>query len=270
MSVEPTARGKSRISVVTALYRKSLPYLPAAARSLGTQDSALDWIVCWDGDAVPEDVFEVVEEKCRPHMPDGRLTLIAAGRAAGPSTARTVALSHVRTQWTAVLDADDEWMPGGLDRLLAAAEAGDAAWCAGLTDDLHSDGLRIAFPHHLQAGPQERGAVYDTYLRLGFLPFHGCAVLWRTSALWDVGGWPALPTSEDTALVLAATERHRGHYLGGEPVYAYRRHPEQTVKGPEYARRRRIANAYHRARIEAIRTTRGAPPSEAVRVPGCA
>ncbi|MEU8137042.1 glycosyltransferase family 2 protein [Streptodolium elevatio] len=256
VSVEPTVRGTSRISVITALYRKSLPYLPAAARSLATQDTPVDWIVCWDGDAAPPDVSELVEDQCRPHVPD--LRLIAAGRAAGPSTARTVALSHVRTQWTAVLDADDEWLPGGLDRLLASAEATGTAWCAGLTDDLPGDGVEIAFPHYLVVGPQERGVVYDTYLRLGFLPFHGCAVLWRTSVLWDVGGWPALPTSEDTALVLAASERHPGHYLGGDPVYRYRRHTEQTVKGPEYAPRRRIAGAYHRARVEAIRATGGA------------
>jgi len=142
-----------------------------------------------------------------------------------------VALSHVRAEWTAVLDADDEWLPGGLDRLLATAEARGAAWCAGLTVDLHDDGRRVAFPRHLEPGAQERGTVYDAFPRLGFLPFHGCAVLWRTSVLWDVGGWPAVPTSEDTALVLAASERHAGHYVDGESVYGYRRHAEQTVVG---------------------------------------
>ncbi|MGW1995244.1 glycosyltransferase family 2 protein [Embleya sp. NPDC001921] len=251
---EEAVRGGGRVSVVTALHREALSYLPAAAVSLGNQGAAVDWIVCWDGDVVPPDVIEFVERECRAIVPGVRL--VPAGRAAGPSTARSVALSHVRTAWTAVLDADDEWLPGGLDRLLAAVVVSDAPWCAGLTVDFHDDGRRVAFPHHLEEGVQERGVVYDAFLRLGFLPFHGCAVLWRTSVLWDVGGWPAVPTSEDTALVLAASERHPGYYLGGGPVYGYRRHAEQTVRGPEYDRRRAIANAYHHSRIQAIRATR--------------
>ncbi|WP_345678302.1 glycosyltransferase family 2 protein [Yinghuangia aomiensis] len=247
----PGAMEPPRLSVITALHAPAVRYLPDAAASLAQQETRLDWIICFDGDAAPPDVVTAVEE-CRALVPS--VTLVASGRAAGPSTARSVALGYVRTPWTAVLDADDVWLPRGLDRLLAVADFCAAPWCAGLTVDLLPDGSRVPFPDYLRDGPVPIGSVAEAYEDMGFLPFHGCAVLWNTAVLWRLGGWPALPTSEDTALVLAASERFEGWYHGGSPVYGYRRHDDQTTAAPAYPARRRLVREHMRHWIAALRS----------------
>ncbi|WP_436770562.1 glycosyltransferase [Yinghuangia sp. YIM S09857] len=240
------------MSVITAVHDQAIPFLPQAAASLAQQDVPIDWIVCYDGERLPAALVEMTRH-CREFLPD--LLLVASGRSAGPSTARTVALSRVRAPWTAVLDADDVWLPGGLDRLVATARATNSAWCAGLTVDLHEEGSRQEFPDYLPTGTVAAGTVFDVYQRLGFLPFHGCAVVWATPVLWEMGGWPALPSNEDSGLVLAATERFDGVYQGESPVYGYRKHPGQTTAALRYADREAIATDHNHAWISALRGT---------------
>ncbi|MGW0665280.1 glycosyltransferase [Streptodolium elevatio] len=246
------------LSVITAVHREAVRFLPTAAASLAAQATAVDWIVCYDGDRVPPEVSAIVAAGCRAMVPG--LRLLASGRQAGPSTARNMALSHVRTPWTAVLDADDTWLPGGLDLLLHTAQATDSSWTAGLTVDLH-ERHHVNFPDHLDTGVQKCGTVYEAYQRLGFMPFHGCAMVWRTSVLWQLGGWPALPAGEDTALALMAAEHYPGYYLGATPVYGYHRHPGQTTASPHYAARRAAAGNHHRRRISELRADTGTPCS---------
>jgi glycosyltransferase involved in cell wall biosynthesis len=246
-------RTSPRLSVITAVHDKAVRFLPAAAASLAAQTAAPRWIVCYDGDRVPDDLLDEVGAACRSAVPGVRF--VSSGRAAGPSTARTMALSHVDTPYTAVLDADDTWLPGGLDRLLRTAEETDAAWCAGLSVDVR-EGRATTFPDYLPTGPQAAGAVFEAYERLGFLPFHGCAVVWRTDVLWRCGGWPALASSEDSGLVLAASEEYAGWYVGGEPVYGYTRHDDQTTALAGYSDRRAMAVRHNRRRILSMRGPR--------------
>ncbi|MGW1994888.1 hypothetical protein [Embleya sp. NPDC001921] len=182
---------------------------------------------------------------------------------AGAATARTVALGRVGTPWTAVLDADDVWLPGGLDALFETAVRTGAAWCAGRSVDL-VDGRRVDFPDHLPRGPVAPGAVFEASELLGFIPFVGAAMVWRTETLWEMGGRPALPACEDSALILAASEVHEGYYLDGEPVYGYRKYAGQTTSLPGHAIRRRIAATYHYRRVAALRNAVRSPLGSAI------
>jgi len=73
--------------------------------------------------------------------------------------------------------------------------------------------------------------------------------------LWRMGGWPALPSSEDTGLVLAASERFDGFYQGGAAVYGYRKHANQSTAEPDYADRQAIAIRHNRKWISTLRRT---------------
>jgi hypothetical protein len=152
----------------------------------------------------------------------------------------------------ATLDADDIWFPGGLDALLAAAIDDNAAWGAGLSVDLVGD-RQVTYPDYLRPGRQARGTVYDRYRELGFLPFVACAVVAETDAVHRVGGWPALPVSEDTALVLTLGELFTGTYVAETPVYGYRRWAEQTTAQSHFPAQRQALRAYHNRRIAALR-----------------
>ncbi|GCD96821.1 glycosyltransferase family 2 protein [Embleya hyalina] len=238
------------LSVLTAVHDDAVRFLPAAAASLAEQMVPVHWIICFDGDTVPAAVRDLVDRKCRKPVP--HLTLVAAGGTSGPATARTVALGRVGTPWTAVLDADDVWLPGGLDTLFETAVRTGAAWCAGRSVDL-VDGRRVDFPDHLPRGPVAPGAVLEARELLGFMPFVGAAMVWRTRTLWEMGGWPALPACEDSVLILAANEVHEGYYQAGEPVYGYTKYEGQTTSLPEHAMRQRIAATHYHRRIAALR-----------------
>ncbi|GCD96947.1 glycosyl transferase [Embleya hyalina] len=210
----------------------------------------MEWIVSYDGATIPRELLEIVARVEEPSLTGIRV--MATGRPSCAAVARTVALGQVTTPWLATLDADDVWLPGGLDALFTAVSNDDAVWGAGLTVDLVGDRM-VAFPDYLKPGRQARGAIYDRYRELGFPPFCGAAVVAETDAVHHVGGWPALPVSEDTALMLTLGEHFECHYLARTPVYGYRRWPDQTTAQPDYSDRRDALRAHHARRIAALR-----------------
>lgn len=52
---------------------------------------------------------------------DSRVRLLRSARNSGPAAARNSGLKHAKGTWVAFLDADDEWVPDRLERLLDAA-----------------------------------------------------------------------------------------------------------------------------------------------------
>ncbi|GGS37481.1 glycosyltransferase [Streptomyces griseoviridis] len=197
-----------RITVVTAVHSPSAPFLRDAYRSLCDQELPAGWHWQW---LVQEDGRT---DEVRPHVPDDPRVAFRQGRPGGPGVARTIALAHAEGEYVKVLDADDRLPAGTLARDLAALEA-DATigWTTSRVLDLLPDGSTAGFPGDPDHGPVERGAVLDFWKANGFrAPVHPATLCVRRDLLLALGGWMALPASEDTGLLLALSAVSRGWF----------------------------------------------------------
>ncbi|WTX00905.1 hypothetical protein OG216_46585 (plasmid) [Streptomycetaceae bacterium NBC_01309] len=66
------------------------------------------------------------------------------------------------------------------------------------------DDQEVRHPDYMPTGYVAPGAVYEVYAQLGFMPFHGWAVLWRTSVLWRTGRVVRRPARRLPAVPLPA------------------------------------------------------------------
>ncbi|MFJ2957065.1 glycosyltransferase family 2 protein [Streptomyces sp. NPDC087270] len=203
-----TAVADRRIDVITAVHAPSAPYLADAYKSLCAQELPADWEWHWiiqedgQGDAV------------RPHVPDDPRVTFHQGRPGGPGVARTIALAYASGPYTKVLDADDQLTPGALARDLALLEADpDLGWATSRVLDVLPDGSTAGFDGDPEGGPVERGAVVAYWKANGFrAQVHPATLFVRRDLLLALGGWMALPASEDTGLLLALNTVSRGYF----------------------------------------------------------
>ncbi|MFE9448780.1 glycosyltransferase family 2 protein [Streptomyces sp. NPDC006739] len=205
--------GSGRIVVVTAVHGPSAPFLGEAYKSLCEQELPDGWEWRW---VIQEDGLT---DRVRPHVPDDERVDFRQGRAGGlggPGVARTIALAHADGAYVKVLDADDQLAPGALARDLAALEADRTlGWATSRVLDLLPDGSTAGFPGDPENGPLERGAVLDFWAANGFLAqVHPATLFVRRDLLLALGGWMALPASEDTGLLLALNAVSRGWFTG--------------------------------------------------------
>ncbi|MFJ2828990.1 glycosyltransferase family 2 protein [Streptomyces sp. NPDC087263] len=200
-----------RIIIVTAVHGPSARFLPEAHKSLRQQELPDGWEWHW-----------VIQEDGRtdavaPHVPeDARVTFRQGrqGRPGGPGIARTLALADADGEYVKVLDADDQLAPGVLARDLAALE-GDRTlgWATSRALDFLPDGSTAGFPGDPDNGPVERGAVLDFWKSNGFrAQVHPASLFVRRDLVLALGGWMALPASEDTGLLLALNAVSRGWF----------------------------------------------------------
>ncbi|MEU9333094.1 glycosyltransferase family 2 protein [Streptomyces sp. NPDC048290] len=197
-----------RVTIVTAVHAPSAPFLADAHRSLCEQKLPDGWEWHWliQEDGRTDDV--------RPHVPaDDRVTF-RQGRPGGPGVARTIALAHADGEYVKVLDADDQLPPGALARDVAALEADPTVgWTTSRVLDLLPDGSTAGFPGDPDPGPIERGAVLDFWTANSFrAQVHPATLCVRRDLLVALGGWMALPASEDTGLLLALNAVSRGWF----------------------------------------------------------
>lgn len=96
----------------------------------------------------------------------------------GSAANRTRALSGVGTEWTALLDDDDEWMPGHVEALM---------------DHARETGADLVYPWFIvpegwDPWPEREGQPFDEELlrTMNYIPI---TVLVRTDLLWDAGGF---------------------------------------------------------------------------------
>ncbi|MGQ4422289.1 glycosyltransferase family 2 protein [Streptomyces violaceoruber] len=200
-----------RVVIVTAVHGPSAPFLPVAYASLCAQELPDGWEWRW---VIREDGRT---QDVRPHVPDDPRVVFHQGRhgrQGGPGVARTMALAHADGAYVKVLDADDRLTPGALARDLAALEADPSiGWATSRVLDLLPDGSTAGFPGDPAHGPIERGEVLDFWLANGFrAQVHPATLLVRRDLLLAVGGWMALPASEDTGLLLALNCVSRGWF----------------------------------------------------------
>ncbi|MBC9726422.1 glycosyltransferase [Streptomyces sp. TRM68367] len=197
-----------RVTVVTAVHAPSARFLPEAYKSLCEQVLPDGWEWRW---VIQEDGET---DLVRPYIPDDVRVVFRQGRPGGPGVARTIALAHADGAYVKVLDADDQLPPGALHRDLAALEADPAlGWATSRALDLLPDGTTAGFPGDPDDGPIERGAVLDFWAANDFrAQVHPATLCVRRELLVALGGWMALPASEDTGLLLALNAVSRGWF----------------------------------------------------------
>ncbi|MEV0174437.1 glycosyltransferase family 2 protein [Streptomyces sp. NPDC050803] len=213
-----------RIIIVTAVHGPSAPFLPEAHKSLCAQELPAGWEWHW---VVQEDG---TSDDVSPYVPEDARITFRQGRPGGPGVARTIALAHADGEYVKVLDADDLLTPGALARDLAALE-GDPGlgWATSRVLDLLPDGSTVGFPGDPDEGPIEPGTVLDFWTVNDFrAPVHPASLFVRRDLLLALGGWMALPASEDTGLLLALNAVSRG-WFSAEVGLLYRKWEGQAT-----------------------------------------
>ncbi|MFI6758296.1 glycosyltransferase [Micromonospora sp. NPDC050417] len=239
------------VSVITPVHWPSLGYLAGAYESLVGQEMPdgwdWQWLVQEDGqDALLADQIPELDPRISP----------GSGRPGGPGVARTLALSRAEGELIKVLDADDQLTPGALARDIAVltGEPG-VGWTTAGVLDLLPDGSTEEWSQDPPEGLINLGAVLAYWQANDYgLPVHPATLCIRTELLLALGGWMALPASEDTGLLLAANTISPGWFIA-EPGLLYRKWPGQmtsqaTHREPaEHTARMRVVEA----RAHAIR-----------------
>ncbi|MFG3022960.1 glycosyltransferase family 2 protein [Streptomyces sp. NPDC048254] len=217
------------VTVVTAVHAPSARFLPEAYESLCAQRLPDGWEWQW---LVQEDGYG---DEVRRYVPDDARVSFRQGRTGGPGVARTIALARAEGSYVKILDADDQLTPGALARDLAVLEAHpEIGWATSRVLDLLPDGGTAGFPGDPEEGPIERGAVLDFWTANGFLAqVHPASLFVRRELLLALGGWMALPASEDTGLLLALNAVSRGWFTA-EAGLLYRKWEGQVTGRPAH------------------------------------
>jgi glycosyltransferase involved in cell wall biosynthesis len=203
-----TAVPVRRIDVITAVHAPSAPFLADAYKSLCAQELPDGWEWHW---IIQEDGFG---DAVRPHVPDDPRVTFHQGRPGGPGVARTMALAYATGSYVKVLDADDQLTPGALARDLALLEADPAlGWATSRVLDLLPNGSTAGFDADPEDGPLARGVVFDFWKANNYrAQVHPATLFVRRDLLLALGGWMALPASEDTGLLLALNAVSPGYF----------------------------------------------------------
>ncbi len=235
----------NELSLLTALSSAHVDYLAHTWNSISSQDVPVGWEVHWyiqeDGPASTARSF--VDSLNSPFV-----HYASSDHAGGPAEARNLALTRAQGDVVMVLDADDTLTPGAISRTISLLDESNL-WCgfAALDDrngqlaqrdtgysrrlgSASSPEPRYApFVPEDWLGHSERGDIRRCWELCGYLPFHPATFATFARFIWDVGGWPALGRDEDTAVILAISDRHHGH-VSHEPNVVYRHHDHQTSR----------------------------------------
>lgn len=232
------------VSVITPVHPPSIPYLADAYASLGKQEMPDGWDWQW---LVQEDgqTGALVDA-----LPDDPRISVGSGRPGGPGVARTLALSRVAGDLIKVLDADDQLTPGALARDIAAFDAHpQIGWTTSRVLDLLPDGSTAGWDKDPAGGVIARGDVLSFWQANDYrASVHPATLCLRRDLVFALGGWMALPASEDTGLLLAASAVSEG-YFTREYGLLYRKWPGQVTgqaahrEPAEYEARMKIIEA---------------------------
>lgn len=220
------------VSVVTAVHAAHIKFLSDAHASLKEQSMPdgwdWEWLLQVDGPGV-QDIHPTICGDERVH--------ISSNRTSGPGATRTMALARGGGELVQVLDADDKLVPDALARdIKALTDSPTVGWCVGPAFDWHPDGSVTRWHgDDPTPGRLKKGSVLTAWRknRWEFLPVLPSTLCIRRQLLLALGGWMALPTSEDTGLLMAAEIAADG-WMHEEPVLLYRRHPQQVTATTEH------------------------------------
>lgn len=241
---------KHTITIITPVYDGGHAYLGQAAESIRAQQLPEGWTWQW---VVQED-----GETGRPlaELPNDPRISTGTGRRMGAAVARTLGLARATGELVRPLDADDLLTEGALLRdIETLTEHPEIGWVVSSGLDLLVDGSQTPAPDDFPPGPLPEGEIYRHYAA-GEHRVISCAVTAHTELVRAVGGWGALPASEDSSLLLALEAAAPG-WMIAEPSMLYRKHATQSTRLAEFAdpteRAARVASVL--ARADALRRT---------------
>jgi len=167
---------------------------------------------------------------------------VGHGPAGGPSVARNLGLARAAGSLVRNLDVDDVLLPGALARDIDTLDADPAlGWVTSVAVDLgaherpDAGSPGPAHPHP-PAGRIRRGEIRQWVTERSWaLPVHPTTLCARRDLLLALGGWTALPSGGDTALLLALDAVSDGFFLD-QPSVRYRKHPQQVTAQPLHSR----------------------------------
>ncbi|MEU9237636.1 glycosyltransferase family 2 protein [Streptomyces subrutilus] len=215
---------------MTAVHGAARPYLASAYNSLVTQPLPSGWEWEW---CVQEDGEAVAAKDALPNPGDPRIH-ISSSRQGGPAVARTMAFARSRGSVVKVLDADDELADGALLRdLTVLEERPHIGWTTSRVVDLMPDGSLVGFEGDPPAGLIERAAVFTHWREHRRPQVHPATLCVRRELVDLLGGWMALPASEDTGLLTALSVLSEGFFIPDVSL-RYRRHGGQSTAHPAH------------------------------------
>lgn len=220
------------VSVVTAVDPHRADHLPDTWDSLRNQEMPDGW--GWEWLIQCDSTDHTDQEMVRKQVPDDERISFAASRHGGPGIARTMALARAHGKLVKTLDADDQLTSGVLARDIAAHAEPGVQWSASRALNEHPDGQRQEhYPWNPREGRIISGAAWRLYEREHRILVHPATLCVRYPLLLALGGWMALPASEDTGLLMALDACADG-WFHTEPGLIYRRWAQQMSQSHEH------------------------------------
>lgn len=196
------------ISIITPAYEPVPEYLRAAYDSLTEQQLPVGWEWEWvlQGDGGAGDVEKI--------LPSDARIKVGAGRRGGVALTRNLALARSRGELVKNLDQDDVLTPGVLARDVEVITADPAVqWATSRVLDLLPDGSTVGFDDDPRPGRIEPGFVFEHWKAHEYrLPVHPTTVCIRRELVTALGGWMAVPGSDDTGMLVAASMVSVGYF----------------------------------------------------------
>lgn len=211
------------ISVITPSYAPVSSQLTEAYDSLRSQELPEDWELEW---VVQEDGKTGAAQEI---LPTEDWITHGTGRRGGVAICRNLALSRARGELIKNLDQDDVLTPGVLSRDIdVLTSSSEVQWTTSRVLDLLPDGSTVGFEADPPPGRLEPGFVRQHWRNHNYrLPVHPTTICIRRSLAVALGGWMAVPGSDDTGLLVAASAISPG-WFSPEPGLLYRKWPGQV------------------------------------------
>lgn len=212
------------ISVITPLYAPAADYLAEAYRSLASQEMPPGWDWEW---VLQEDGATGIAKRLLPEDPRIRP---GQGRRGGVAITRNLGLARAHGTLVKNLDQDDVLTPGVLARDIDVL-SGDPSiqWVTSRVLDLMPDGSTVGFDSDPPAGAIPAGSVVVRWREHDYrLPVHPTTICIRRRLAVALGGWMAVPGSDDTGLLVAASTVSTG-WFQSEVGLLYRKWPGQET-----------------------------------------
>jgi len=212
------------LSVITPVYQPVPEQLHEAYMSLREQKLPAGWEWEW---VVQEDGNSGVAAEILP-KDDPRIAF-GAGRHAGVAITRNLALSRARGDLVKTFDQDDMLTPGALARDIEVLTREPVVqWTTSRVLDIFPDGSTVGFDNDPPVGRLEPKTVVEHWRAHNYrLPVHPATMCIRRPLITALGGWMAVPGSDDTGLLVAASVLSTG-YFRNEVGLLYRKWPGQT------------------------------------------